>query len=320
MPLMLMLMLMLFLAFPVAGQLIRVQSEVSEDSMMIGDQVVYTLTVDAGEQVAFMMPDIRDTLSAEIEVLFPLSADTLVDGNRVVVSHRFMITGFEPGLQVIPSQSVSYTTLNVSDTARSMPLMIQVFEPAVDTSQQIKPIKPPINTPLTFREVLPWVMVGMGGWLLATLAFALIWIYRQRRKDPEIFMVKPQEPAHVIAFRDLDRLKEEKVWERGEVKGYYTRLTEIMRYYIERQYGIPAMERTTDEILAAFRRVNTENGLLEEMLSGLLQMADLVKFAKGEPLPLDNQTHLNNAYLFVQKTYPLFYREQPEFKEEETDG
>ena len=309
--------MILALAIPGRGQVISVQSEVSGDSMMIGDQMVYTLTVDAADHVNFTLPEIRDTLSREIEVLFPISADTMLNDGRRVVSRRYMITGFEPGLQMIPSQEVLYTNGTVSDTARSMPLMMRVYEPAVDTTKAIKPIKPPINTPLTFKEILPWVSLGFGAWLLATLVYALVWMRRQRSRDPEIFTLKPQEPAHVIAFRELDRLKQEKLWERGDIKGYYTRLTEITRGYIERQYGIPAMERTTDEILAAFRRVSSDDNLSEEMLGGMLQMADLVKFAKADPLPVDNQTHLNNAYLFVQKTYPLFYREQAEPEVEE---
>jgi hypothetical protein len=253
-------------------------------------------------------------------VLFPIAADTSLAGGRRVVEHRFMITGFEPGFQLVPSQKVLYQAGEVTDTARSMPLMISVFEPVVDTTQQIKPIKPPINTPLTFREMLPWIALGIGGWFLLTFIYALVWMQRQKQKDPEIFTIRPQEPAHVIAFRELDRLKEEKLWERGEVKHFYTRLTDITRTYIERQYGIPAMERTTEEILHAFRRVNTENGILDEMLSGLLELADLVKFAKEDPLPVDNQTHLNNAYLFVQKTFPLFYREEISDLKEELSG
>ena len=127
-------------------------------------------------------------------------------------------------------------------------------------------------------------------------------------------MLRPLEPAHVIAFRELDRLKEEKIWNRGMVKEYYTRLTEITRKYIERQFDIPAMESTTEEILDAFKRANLDDNLLNEMLKELLELADLVKFAKEDPLPVDNQTNLNNAYIFVQKTYPLFYREVTEQK------
>jgi hypothetical protein len=96
------------------------------------------------------------------------------------------------------------------------------------------------------------------------------------------------------------------------VKLYYTRLTEITRLYIERQYGIPAMEQTTDEIMLAFRKTNREDSLLDEMLKELLELADLVKFAREDPLPVDNQSNLNSAYLFVQKTYPLFFKTEPE--------
>lgn len=301
----------------ITAQLISVKSQLDSDSMMIGDQVVFTIHVEAAENVDFQLPILEDTLSRNLEILFPITSDTTMLEDKKVVEQSYMITGFETGMQLVPAQRVIYSIGEIRDTALSMPFMIQVFEPVVDTTQQIKPIKPPVNTPLSFREILPWIAVGIGGWMVATLIFALIWMYRQKRKDPEAFLLKPQEPAHVIAFRDLDILKDEKVWEQGEVKKYYTRLTEITRHYIERQYGIPAMESTTEEILHAFRKTNTEDNLLDEMLGGLLVLADLVKFAKKDPLPVDNQTNLNNAYLFVQKTFPLFYYENPEQKEED---
>ena len=296
---------------PLEAQLIRVASDVSSDSMMIGDQILYTLRVEAAENVDFRVPSMGDTLSRNLEVLALLSADTTVAEGTRRVEHDYLITSFESGIQILPAQKVVYSLDGLTDTALSVPLIIRVHEPAVDTTKAIKPIKAPINTPLTFMELLPWIAFGIGGLFLVTMVVALVWIYRQRRKDPEIFRIKPREPAHVIAFRELDRLKEEKLWEKGQVKEFYTRLTGITRTYIERQYGIPAMERTTGEILEAFRRSNTEDGLLDEILEELLQLADLVKFAKEDPLPMENQTNLNNAYLFVQKTFPLFFMEKP---------
>ncbi len=294
------------------AQLISVQSSVSSDSLMIGDQVVYTLHVEAADHVDFLLPQLKDTLSRNLEVLYPLSADTTTAEGRREVNHRYMITSFEPGMQMVPTQGVIYKTGGVSDTALSMPLMISVFEPVVDTTQQIMPIKPPINTPLTFKEVAPWAGLVLGGLLLIGTIIYLIRRYRRLKGGPEGVPLKPLEPAHVIAFRDLDKLKVEKIWEKGLVKLYYSRLTEITRHYIERQYEIPAMERTTDEIMQAFRKTNREDSLLDEMLKELLELADLVKFAREDPLPVDNQSNLNNAYLFVQKTYPLFFKTEPE--------
>ena len=300
---------LLLLALPAQGQLIRVQSLLSRDSMMIGEQINYTLHVDAASDVEFSLPVIRDTLSSQLEVISWLGSDTTNSGDRTVVEQHYVITGFESGSHILPAQEVLYRSGDVLDTARSMPLILDLYDPAVDTSQQIKAIKPPINTPLSFKEILPWAAAGLGAILLSGLAIWLVRRYLKRKKHPEAFLQKPKEPAHVIAFRELDQLKEEKIWAKGQVKQYYTRLTEITRQYIERQYEIPAMESTTDEILRAFQRANPEDNILDEILKDLLELADLVKFAKEDPLPVDNQTNLNNAYIFVQKTFPLFYHD-----------
>ncbi len=308
----LLLFLAAWLAWPgrVSGQLISVRSELERDSLMIGDQVEYTLAVEAREHVEFTLPVIGDTLSRHLEVLEVVDTDSTFSEGRQRVARRYRFTSFVAGVHMIPSQQVFYSSGTVKDTARSMPVMLRVYEPEVDLSGEIKPIKPPINTPLTFRELLPWIGLGVLVMVLGTVLYLLIRRARRRKTDPEGVRSKPLEPAHVLAFRELDKLKEEKLWERGEVKTFYTRLTDIIRQYIEHQYTIPAMESTTSEILLAFRRSNREDGLLDDMLQELLEMADLVKFAKEDPLPVDNQTHLNNAYIFVQKTYPLFYREE----------
>ena len=302
------------LLLPVKGQLVRVNSGISSDSIMIGDQIEYTLRVEADSDVDIRMPEITDTLSSSLEVISRLYSDTTASDGRTVIERGYTITGFDAGSQIVPSQVVQYRYAGTVDTARSMPLIINVYEPAVDTTEQIKPIKPPINTPLTFREVLPWAAAGLGGLLVAGTVVWLLMRYFRRKKDPEGLTFRPLEPAHVIAFRELDRLKEEKIWNKGQVKEYYTRLTEITRRYIERQFDIPAMESTTEEILDAFRKVNPEDNLLDEILKELLELADLVKFAREDPLPVDNQTNLNNAYIFVQKTYPMFYREDMDQK------
>lgn len=309
----------LFLAMALHAQLISVRSLVSSDSLMIGDQVNFTLRVEAAPDLPFNMPMLQDTLSSSLELLSPVMGDTSLSDDGQVVEHSYLMTSFEAGMHMLPAQEVRYEYNGQVDTARSMPLMIRVYEPEVDTTQAIRDIKAPINTPLSFRELLPWMLLGLGVLLLGTLVAALIWIYLRHRKNPEIFSMKPLEPPHVEAFRQLDELKEAKLWEQGQVKAFYTRLTEITRHYIERQYGIPAMEQTTDDILDAFRASNLDDPLLDDMLEELLELADLVKFAREDPLPLENQTNLNNAYLFIQKTFPMFHSEMEEAEEKQEE-
>jgi hypothetical protein len=293
------------------------------DSILIGDQVIYTLTAEMDNSVSVEMPIIADSLTDKIEVLIPLASDTISKGGSKIITQSYLITSFEEGVHIIPVQKIAYATEKFADSASTMPLLLHVYAPEVDTSQAIKPIKPPINTPITLREILPWIAISYGGLLAITLIIALIWMYTQRNKDPEVFAALRKDPPHIVAFRELDKLKEEKIWEQGRVKEFYTILTAVVRTYIERQYGIPAMESTTEEILQTFSKINSEDDILDEMLRDLLNLADLVKFAKEDPLPHENQSNLNNAYLFVQKTFPFFYREElkseKEKKEEETD-
>ena len=309
--------LILGLCVQVRAQLISVQPVLSADSIMIGDQLNYTIHVEADEKVDFIMPRLQDSLGSHLEILALAATDTLQEEGRLLVDHSYLVTAFEGGMHLIPAPRVRYAFGDIEDTAVGMPLMIAVHEPEVDTSQAIKAIKPPINTPVSFSEALPWAGLGLGVLLVAVLAYYLIKKYVKRRGGETGLPAKPLEPAHILAFRELDRLKDEKIWERGAVKAYYSQLTEITRRYIERQYGIPAMESTSEEILKAFRRSNTGDVILDDMLAELLQLADLVKFAKEDPLPVDNQTNLNNAYIFVQKTYPLFFRDEEDTKESE---
>ena len=123
---------------------------------------------------------------------------------------------------------------------------------------------------------------------------------------------RPQEPAHVIALRELDRLREEKLWQRSEFKTYYTRLTEIIRQYIERRYGIPAMEMTSYEILDAWKLEEQPEEDLAAQLNRLLNLADLVKFAKEKPLASDNEENLERAYEFVKRTVHVVKTEEVE--------
>ncbi len=116
------------MAHPLQAQLVSVKSELSTDSLMIGDQVIYTLRVEVADQVEFKMPLLGETLGKNLELLSPTVSDTTNAEGRRMVSQSYIITGFEAGMQMVPAQEVIYQSGNLIDTARSMPLMIQVYD------------------------------------------------------------------------------------------------------------------------------------------------------------------------------------------------
>jgi hypothetical protein len=106
-----------------------------------------------------------------------------------------------------------------------------------------------------------------------------------------------------VALSELDKLKEEQLWQHDKVKDYYTRLTDIVRVYLEERYEVPAMEQTTQEILAEFKGDSSEiKGKLFTGLQKTLETSDLVKFAKYTPLADENHFVLVNAYTLVEET------------------
>jgi hypothetical protein len=113
--------------------------------------------------------------------------------------------------------------------------------------------------------------------------------------------VIPSRPAHEIALEELNRLEAEKLWQQGNFKMYHTRLSDIIRAYIEHRWQIPALEQTTDEILSGFSK-----GMLEEelyrKLKHLLETADLVKFAKLQPVAYENEACMADSFALVRQT------------------
>jgi len=156
---------------------------------------------------------------------------------------------------------------------------------------------------LQISELWPYIIAV----LTAGIFTAVLVYYLRRRKGKKPFLAysRPEDPPYVLALHELDRLAEEKLWQHGHIKQYYTRLTEIIRSYIEKQFSIPAMEMTTDEILEQWKHNGNKSLELFTSLKELLGLADLVKFAKEKPLPSFNEMNLTRAYEFVRNTRPV---------------
>lgn len=166
------------------------------------------------------------------------------------------------------------------------------------------------NTPFNWAEF--WYDVkaffSKFWWLilLVIVAGAIIFyvIYRKKHGKSPIPMIKikPERPAHEIAFEDLERIRNEKIWSRGQVKEYHVQLTDTIRTYIDNRYGIDAEQMTTSEILDMFNAAIPIDSDDKMRLRQMLELADSVKFAKFQPLQGDNDLSLRNAFDFVEHT------------------
>ncbi len=130
------------------------------------------------------------------------------------------------------------------------------------------------------RDIKGLVPLPHGWWwlwlLLALVAAAVaFWLWKRRQPGVSAFVAPPPTP-YEVAIRELRRLREEN----PPVEEFYTRLSDIVRQYLEGQMGLRAPERTTEEFLFEVSRDHSLSAEHRELLGAFLQEADLVKFAK----------------------------------------
>lgn len=297
-----------------SAQDVTVKAKLDTAEFLIGDQVGLELEVKQPIKEFVGIPIFDQELTKQIEILDQSENDTtLLETGHYIIKKRILITAFDSGYYALPPIPFLYYT----DTLRSEQILFKVNSLPVDTAQAIKDIKMPYSAPLSFAEVFPWAGGGLG---LALIIFILIYIIRKiRRKEPIIKRFKPREPAHVIALRELEKLKEEKLWQHDRIKDYYTVLTDILRMYLWNRYSIRTLERTSEEILQSLKvsDFNDEDAYIE--LKNIFYISDLVKFAKYKPIVDDHEKCLTGAYKFVDRT-KLIVIEKDEVKESDSSN
>ena len=280
-----------------------VSATLDSTTLFIGDQTDLHLRAigEVGEQVT--MPVLDKELLPGVEIVDRTIVDTLsLKDGRVQYDQYLTVTSFEDSLfYIAPLPFVSG-----DDTVWSDGLTLNVVQPfEMDTTDMaITDIKGVYKAPVWWWGIFRWVLlavllagVGVAGYYLIT--------YLQRRKLEEAgneVVTEPLRPADEVALEKLDAIKEKKIWQQGQVKEYYTQLTDVVREYIARRFEVSSVEQTSDETLRDIRPLLSERKDLYDQLRKMLTLADLVKFAKWSTTPDENELSLRNAYTFVKET------------------
>ncbi|MFA4850913.1 MAG: hypothetical protein WC599_00145 [Bacteroidales bacterium] len=279
-------------------------AKLDSNKILIGDQIKLKVQLTYPAKTTIFWPELKDTFTKNIEIVQKSKIDTLSkDVKKFTLNQTYTITSFDSGSFYIPQISFKYKNHGDTDYFEALTdsLLLNVNTIAVDTTKAIKDIKGPLSVPWTFMEILPY-LIGIV-FLAAIIWFLIYYIRKRRRGEALIDFSKPKLPPHEEAMKALEALRNKKLWQNNKVKEYYTELTEIIRTYIEKRFGIHAMEMTTDEIMTSFGAIDIANNT-KMRLSQMLVLADLVKFAKAHPLPNEHDICLDNAFEFVKETKP----------------
>ncbi|HVW96904.1 MAG TPA: hypothetical protein VHA56_13120 [Mucilaginibacter sp.] len=287
-----------------SAQNITANAKLDSLTIRIGDQTRLRLIVDKPVKEVVNFPKLADTITGKVRIVGS-RFDTIPDKsdhNRETVIQSYTITSFDQGTYNIPSFNIG-SSAGVLKTPE-LTLVVQTVK--VDTTKAIYDIKQPMAVSYSFLDWLKdnqiWVAIGFA--VIAIIA-GLIWYFKTRPKTEKVVQeIKPDIPAHVVALNKLQQLRDKKLWQQEAIKDYHSELSDIVREYLERRYLIKTYERTTEEIIAALKYMDIANEYRGK-LNQVLELADLVKFAKARPLPTDNELSMENAISFVTKTQEM---------------
>ncbi|MCL1849845.1 MAG: hypothetical protein FWF70_00285 [Bacteroidetes bacterium] len=294
----------------VSAQEYSAKAKLDSAHILIGDYLNVNLEVTAPKGKPVIIPQLNAKLLEEAEAPFDWIAnskfDTIVNNDYYTLKQTITITAFDSGNYVFPA--IPVFDIDSQIVAQTNPLFFDVFTVAVDTTAAIKDIKDISKVYFTFHELWMYVkkysLFILVGLLVIGLIVYAVWRYlkkkRAQKPAPEV-KPKPKIKPHIIALKELEKLRQKKLCEQGKTKEYYSELIDIVRIYIDEQWDIGAMEMVTSEIMDALK--NTE--IHEQVLKRLHQactIADLVKFAKYTPLLTDHDIAFKDCKEFVERT------------------
>ena len=278
---------------------IVVSASIDSTMLMIGDQTAMHLSVtqEANERVE--MPVFGETLQEGIEIVDRSAVDTttLPDG-RLQLSQELTLTSFKDSLFAVAPIAV----VSGGDTFWTEPMALNVIQPfEVDSSLAITDIKGIEKAPIYWWGIIRWILLALAViGLFVGAYYGVLWYRKHFLKEEEVIEPELLRPADEVALEKLDEIKAQKIWKDGKVKEYQTELTDVVREYIGRRFDVQSTEKTSDETLRAMKPLIDKE--LFAKLSKMLQLADLVKFAKWHTTPDENEQALSTAYEFVNET------------------
>lgn len=293
----------------VLAQQPQIRAELDSMNIIVGSQVGLNVSVSVPKGAACHILQLPDTLSKEVEVVEALKPDTIDAGDLIEYAQRYIVTSFDTGLHyvgpiplVIMGDSTQFLTPEIALSVTNPFQSMEVNEQGVN---KICDINNAEDAPFNWHELLlywPWlvglIVVAGAIWL----GIFLMKKYGRKKGGEENLPVVPEEPCDVTALRELERIRGEKLWLHNQVKEFYTDLTETLRRYIGERYGIQTKESTSAEIMEQLRKPLHGQPAEAERLASILETADLVKFAKMEPLAEENDKAITDSETFINAT------------------
>ncbi len=298
--------LFILLLFPLAlsaqqstNARVNARAELSRTEITIGDQVwlEVNLSVPPNNEVSPPQAGFINGLPG-VESIEESALNTIAETPELLLQQRILITSFDSGYISIPPLPYAYRRPDGSmDTAFTNDLVMQVRTLPIGEDDELRPIKPIIEEPLNFYDLWPLYLLLVVG----AIGFVT---YRKFKTSKRVVPPPPPPPADLKALNALKALEAQQLWQRNETKQYYSELTRIFREYLTERFDVSAMEMTSRQINQELKVKTTLSTDQLSEIKQLLQLSDLVKFAKATPMEALHVAGLERVRSFVRATGP----------------
>jgi hypothetical protein len=318
-----------------ASEPVKVVARADKRIVSIGDTLSLNLDIEWESGVDVKPVAARERLGNFV-VRDVREGETRPSDNGFARRTSLLLTVFETGEQTIPGLPVLFTAPDGKPgRVETDPVSVTVESVLSEEEQEIRDIKPPLSVKKRWKEIILSyaLLIGLAGaaatsvlvsvrkksdiealarrlWERITRPLGVLaaWLLRllalRKKTGPVAYRIEeagPEIPPEEAAFRELARIEELGLIEKGLIKDLYTLVSEVLRRYIERKSGVLAMELPTSYIMSEM----AGRGIMSEChaeLREVLEEGDLVKFAKYIPQDEAARSVISRARDIVRRT------------------
>jgi len=270
------------------------------NTILIGDQIELNISVELNLNEEYNWPEFTDSVYKKVEIISQSDLKEDTTENSKIISQQILLTCFDSGSYYLPP-------IVFNKNKKTEGLILNVNTIAINDSSammDITPTKIGTEDDYTAEERTEkrrrfWIMIA---WIIGILLllFLIYYLIKKYKKGESIIPKrKIIVPPHITALNKLENLQKKQLWQKGELKEYYSELSLVLREYTENRFNFQALELPTSDITKNLKQIDSN---ILSKLEFVLLKADNIKYAKGLSLEEENKESMKKSKEFIQLT------------------
>ncbi len=301
-------------AAPAAAQQdpVTVQTRLSPEPSNVGDLLTYEVIVAFPRGITVNLPTQLDF--SPLHLVETKDSGPEATGASLRKTFTLTLQHFQPGEATVPAFAL--TTVDASGAIETVSVPAKSFVVEALLANEVDPVRKGEDDPVSIAYPNERAEVGIYATLAGILLALIGWVVVRRfLRQPKVKPAPPPIPPHVVALSALDELEQGELMQEDDLVPFYLQLTEIAKGYLEGRFGVPSLDRTTEEIRRdLIRRGDSIAPLSADEVIEFLQRSDLVKFARFSPEEDEAGTALGEVRGMVERSTATRTPEPPTAK------